>query len=831
MKTGRSMIGTNTARRVMIAIDGLRYASRSLARSRGFFIGVVLTLALGFGAATAMFAVVNGVLLRPLPYPQQDRLVEIAHRLPRLGVESSGASPAIYFTYRDHGESFEAIGLWDWSASPVTVQSGGEPESVQSVEITHEIFDVLGVAPALGRTFDAADDSPGGPPTVIVSHSYGQRRFGGDSPLGQTLVVDGIAREIVGVLPQGFEFFAYPADVFYPLQPDRGAAMFASFDGRAVARLKPGVTLAQANADVARMIPIVAREFPARGAQRFTATDLEPKLQLLRDRVVGTLGPTLWILMSTIGILLLIGCANVANLLLVRTQSRLRQLGIRAALGAGRGRIAGHVLAECAILTLSGTALGLAAAYAALPLIERLAFANLPQIATVRIDTTVALVALAASALTCALLVPLSLARVRYSKLTRLAQSTTRATEGREAARAMRALLVAQVALAFVLLVGAGLMLRTFQALRDVDPGFSGANAVQIAEISVSERDKTAEEIVREQQAILDAVAAVPGVASVGFTVGDGLPLDGDGRSASIAVEGERSGEGPAPLREIQFVSPGYFETIGTRLVAGRAFTWDDVYGGRPVTLVSESLAAAEWGSAAAALGKRIRPPQTDSPWFDVIGVTANVHYDGVDRPAPPSVTFPPVTAQRVNGVGTMSLVVRSPRVGTPGFLPELRSAVWRANPSVALANTQTFEALLAKSLARTSTAMTLLAITSGMALLLGVVGIYGVLSYAVAARKHEIGIRTALGAQRGRVRMLFVREALALTGIGLLAGLGAASALARLLASQLFEIGPFDAATYLAVAGLLTIAASTAAYIPARRASAVDPMTVLRAE
>jgi hypothetical protein len=301
------------------SLRDLRYGARALLRAPGFTIVATLTLALGIGATTAMFSVVHGVLLRPLPYPQQDRLVELVHEAPGVGIPRMLASPAVYFGYREHSRTFDAVGLWDWDASPVTVTGLGEPESVRSVEVTYEVLQLLGATTALGRTFGATDDQPGAAPAAVVSHAYWQRRFGGASPIGRTLVVDGVAREVIGVLSGGFRFFDYPADIFYPMRLVRAEAGFPQGDGRGLARLKPGVAIEQANADIRRMIPLINAEF-GRPGPAFDRMRFGPDLRPLKEMVVGNLGDTLWLLMGTIALLLLIACANLANLVLVRTQ-------------------------------------------------------------------------------------------------------------------------------------------------------------------------------------------------------------------------------------------------------------------------------------------------------------------------------------------------------------------------------------------------------------------------------------------------------------------------------------------------------------------------------
>lgn len=823
-----------------VALD-LRYALRALRRNPNFSLIAVLTLALGIGATTVMFSIVNGILLQPLPYPEQDRLVELVHEAPGIGIDELFASPAIYFAYRDHSETFESVALWDWDSSPVTVTGYGEPEAVQSVEVTHEVLAILGVDPVMGRIFTEADDLPGSTPTAVVSYGYWQTHFGGSDELGQTLVVEGIPRQVIGVLPQSFRFFDYPADIFYPLQPVRSAAEFPSFSGRGIARLKEGATLGEANADVERMITILVEEFSSPGWTFVEDVRFGPRLRLLKESVVGDLGDTLWLLMATIGALLLIACANVANLVLVRTQARRQELAIRASLGAGWGGIARVVFVESAILGLVGGITGLGIAYFSLPLLLSAVAPNLPQIMSVAIDSMVALVTLGISVVATLTFALIPVVHFAWPRPPGALWARGRAiTEGREGSRTRSFLVVSQVALALVLLVGSGLMIRTFQSLRQVDPGFRDPGKVQTFQLTIPlldiagpdpEATADSERMVRMQNAILDRLAAVAGVDSAGFSgFNDGLPLDGDGRATSIIAESQTSPGDEGPVREIQFVSPNFFETLQTPLVAGRTLDWNDVYTGRRVVLVSENLARAEWGSAGAALGKRVGP-DTSGPWSEVVGVVKDVHHNGLSQPAPETVSFPLIADQASSGMGTASFVIRSGRVGTAGFLEDLQEAVWAVNTNLSLAGVQTLGDLYRRSMAQTSITMLMLLITGTMALLLGLIGIYGVVSYVVSQRTREIGIRVALGARQDQLRWMFVRQALALAGFGVAIGLGAATGLSRLMTSQLFGVRPLDPLTYAAVATVLLVAGAVAGYFPARRAAALDPVDALRIE
>jgi predicted permease len=818
-------------------IRDLRYGFRALVRAPGFTIVAVLTLALGVGATTAMFSVINGILLQPLPYPEQDRLIELVHEAPGLGIPRILASPAVYFGYRDHSRTFEAVGWWDWDSSPVTVTGIGEPESVRSLEVTHEVLAILGARPHLGRGFDRNDIVPGSAPTAIISYTYWQRRFGGVNPIGRTLVVNGVPRQVIGVLPEWFRFFDYPAEIFYPSQLVRSDAGFPSGDGRGVARLKPGVTLPEANADVARMIPLINEEFGNPGPA-FDRIRFGPRLRWLKDMVVGDLGETLWLLMGTIGLLLLIACANVANLVLVRTQSRQPELSVRTALGAGWADIARVVLAENAILGLVGGAAGVALAYFSLPFLLSLGADDLPYIMNVGIDRT-ALVAACAVTLFATFIfafIPVfRFALPRTQPVDALRSSGRALTDGHQGNRVRHTLLVAQVALALVLLIGTGLMIRTFVTLRQVDPGFEDPATVLTFQLTLPAASTPPTPglaanpdpgpVIRMQHAIADRLAQVAGVRAAAFaSADDGLPLDGDGRSSAIFIEGKAIDDSFPPPKEIQFVSPRFFETLKTPLVAGRAFEWAELYQGRTLALVSENFARAEWGSAGAALGKRISTDRT-GPWIEVVGVVKNVRHHGLNEPAPETVIFPPIARE------TATFVVSSERVGTTAFLEDVRRAVWSVNGTLSLANVQTLGQMYERSMARTSMTLKLLAITGVVALVLGLVGIYGVVSYAIAQRQREIGIRIALGAGYGEVRRMFVCKALALVALGVGLGLAAAAGLTRLMESQLFGVSPLDPGTHVIVAVGLVAAAALASYLSARRASALDPVDVLKGQ
>jgi predicted permease len=541
----------------------------------------------------------------------------------------------------------------------------------------------------------------------------------------------------------------------------------------------------------------------------------------------------LWVLMGTIGMVLLIACANVANLLLVRAEGRQQELAVRAALGAGWTELAREILLESLTLALAGGVLGLGLAYALVRLLAFLAPANLPRLDAIAIDPWVALFTLAISLAAGVLLSLIPILKYAGRHVAPALRSGGRsASQSRERHRARNGLVVVQVALALVLLVSSGLMIRSFRALRDVQPGFTRPDEVQTLRISIPEKLVPDEEAAaRMQQAICDKLAALPGVASAGML--SGIPLGGDGWHDPVFAEDHAYAEGQLPaLRLFRFVAPGAFHALGTPLVAGRDITWSDTYDRLPIVIVSESLARDLWGNPQAALGKRIRETQK-SAWREVVGVVADVHHDGLDRKAPATAYWPILMKDfEAGGLGrSLSHVVRSPRAGAEGLLKEIREAVWSVNANLPLASVQTLETVYERSMARTSFTMVMLALAGGMALLLGFVGIYGVISYTVSHRTREIGIRMALGARREELTRMFVRQGLALASIGAVCGLVAALGLGRLMSALLFGVQPADPTTLSLVAVALVGAAALASYLPARRVADVDPVEALRAE
>jgi putative ABC transport system permease protein len=816
-----------------------RYVLRRLKRAPTFTAIALVTLALGIGATTAIFSVVEGVLIKPLPYPQAESLVGVWHTAPGMKGIGDGlpCSPAMYFTYREESRTFQNFGLY--ARNGATVTGLGEPDVVPTLVVTYGTLQALGVQPKLGRWFSQADDTPGTPETVILNYGYWQRRFGADpAVVGRTLTIDQHPRTVIGVMPSGFDLKNNQPDLILPQRLERNKAFLGQFGWQAIARLRPGVTLQQANADQARMIAIWLKAWPpAAGFSRdvFERAGFGPKLQPFKQEVVGNIGTVLWVLMGTIGVVLLIACANVANLLLVRAESRQHEMAIRAALGAGWKTIAREMLLESAVLGLLGGSLGIGLAYGALRILVVKGPQTLPRLNEIGIDPLVLGFALGISLLAGLLFGLIPVLKYAAPEIATDLRGVGRSfSQGRERHRARNTLVVVQVGLALLLLVGAGLMIRTFQFLRSVEPGFARPEELQLMRIlTYPEQVKEPEKVMRMQNAMLDKLAAIPGVTSAAFA--SDAPLEGLGGGDALYAEDKTYNGQIPPVRQFRSVTPGFFKTTGTAMIAGRDFTWTDLYQLRRVAIVSENLAREVWGSPSAALGKRVRSGFQNDPWKEVVGVVADV-YDKGPQEKPPTFAYWPAMMDHFEGEDVnvprfTVFLVRTKRAATESFLTEARRAIWSVNADLPVFRVQTLKDLYDISMARTSFTLVMLAIAGGMALLLGIVGIYGVIAYAVSQRTREIGIRVALGARAAELQRMFVREALLLAGIGAALGMIAAAGLTRLMSSLLFGITPLDPLTYATVPVFLLAAAALASYVPARRATIVNPVEALRSE
>ncbi|HXE11146.1 MAG TPA: ABC transporter permease [Bryobacteraceae bacterium] len=848
MRAARIHLGSTTAVREQVRsygwenlVSGMfqeaRYTLRRLRATPGFTLVSIATLALGLGATTAIFSVVNGVLLKPLPYAHPEQLLSLWMTAPGVKIDDLNMAPSVYFTMADESRAFQAVSIWTSGTTSIT--GNGEPEQVSALFASHELLPILGVKPELGRMFSAADDDPKGARTVMLSDGYWRSHFGADhSVLGRRLLIEGNTVSIIGVLPPSFQFMDRKADLLIPLRFDRAKTNLGVFSYLGIGRLKPGVTLKQADADLARMLPIVMRRFPpptGYTVKMFEDARIAPNLKPLKGDLVGDIGNTLWVLMATVGIVLLIACANVANLLLVRADTRQQELAIRAALGAAWTRIARELLFESVTLGVISGAVGLGLAYAAIKALSASDLIHLPRAHNIHIDGRVVLFAMVTAITVSVLFGLIPVARYAKPQIANALRGGGRSmSHSKDRHRVRSVLVVVQVALALILLVTSGLMIRTFRNLRHVDPGFTNAAEIQTVRISIQEKQvKEPERVVRMEQAMLNKIAAINGVKSVSIT--SSVTMGGYESNDPVYAEDKTYREGALPpLRRFKLIAPGYFNTMGQRMLAGRDLTWAEIYNQRSVALVSENTAREMWGSPQVAIGKHIRVTVKDD-WREVIGVVADEHTDGIEKKAPTIVYWPlflknfeadPVEVQR-----SIAFVIRTPRAGSMSMREELRNAIWSINPNLPLANVETVETLYDRSLARTSFTLILLAIAGGMALLLGIVGIYGVISYSVSQRTREIGIRLALGAPLSGVTRLFLRNGLQLSAIGCACGLAAALVLTQLMKSLLFSVSPADPLTYVAMSIALIAAAALASYLPARKAIKVDPVEALRAE
>jgi predicted permease len=801
-----------------------QYAVRTLIKNPGFTSVAIITLASGIGATTAIFSVVYGVLLKPLPFDESDRLVVASHRAPGFNTATLPQSAATYFTYREHARVFEDIGLW--RPVEVSITRNGVPAPEQALTVTEGLLPLLRVRPLLGDLLRKEDDVPGAPNRVLLTYDYWQRAFGATRDVvGQSLVIDGNLFEITGVLPASFRFLNTHAAVLVPMRLNRTqASAMSGFGPSGVARLKPDTALPEAYDDIARMIPLIPEQFPLQPPETremWESVGLAPNVRPLSEVVIGDVGRSLWILLGSVGGVLVMAWANVANLLLVRAEGRRREFAIRAAIGASHGRLVAALLSESLVLGLAGGALGVLVAETGIGLLRRMAPLGLPRVDDIAVNGVVLLFALTLSVVT-ALLFGL-LPALRFGTL----DSHVLKDAGRPASdtpgqhRTRRVLVAAQVALALVLLIVSGLMVRTSAAMRQVHPGYVRPTEVQTFHIRVPPAlIREPQQVARTYEAIAERLTQVPGVTSVGLA--RSVPMGGFSGAAPIMVE-DRPTSGTPPTRHVKVLGARYFETMGNPVIAGRAITWTDVRQNAAVAIISENLAREYWKEPAQALGKRLGGSPDD--WREVVGVVGNERVDGLNHPAP-TIVYMPMENNR-----DMAYVVRSPRVARPGFLRELQQAVWAVNPNLPLATVRTMDEIQASSMAQTSFAMVMLAIAASMALLLGVIGLYGVIRYIAARRTSEIGIRIALGAQTGDVRRLFLRDGLVLTVAGITIGIGAALFVTRVMSALLFGVTPTDPVTYVAASAGLAAVAFIATYLPARHATKVDPLVALRCD
>ena len=810
----------------------LRHAFRMIRMNPGFGAAAILSLALGIGANTAIFSVVNAVLIRPLPYPEPESLVGVFNSSVIQGetFNDMGLGPGMYAGLKEHAQTFQEFGVW--LPGTVTVTGIGDPEQIKTVRMTEGVLPTLGAQPFLGRRFSIDDDMPGTPETVILSHSYWMRRFGGDERvLGRTVVIDFVPRQMIGVMPRTFRFLDLSPDVLLPQRFAKANLPFEPFSYSGIARLKRGITIDLANQEATRVLKqIIPEDIRSFAEQARLKSNIRP---LKRD-ITGDIGTVLGVVMGALGLVFLLVCANVANLVLVRAQARRQEFAIRAALGAGRWRIARELLVESLTLGLLGGAFGVALAYVAVRILKAQDLTTIPRLAEASIDA-----ATLAFDLACSIAGSLLFGLIAVFKcgIPGNIIGARGASMSPDQLRAQNVLVVAQVALALVLLTASGLLIRTFLALRGVQPGFTHPERIQTIRLVIPETQAPEpERVARMQTDIVENVSRLPGVEAAAFA--DGMPMDADYHNGNlIAVEDRFVPGQPPPNRRVKAVSPRLFAAQGTRLLAGRDFTWEDLSNRRLVAIVSESMVRENWGEPNAALGKRLRPGALGDRWLEVVGVVEDVHDDGVHLPAPPIVYFrtgvnDPWVPNRPPSIRRgLTLAIRSGRANTESLLREVATAIHAVNPNLPLAQVRTLDDVYRRSMARTSFTLILLGVAGTMALALAVIGVYGVLAYAVGQRRREVGIRMALGAQPNQITGLFLRRGILLVGVGEVLGMAAAMGLSRWVSSILFGVTALDPATYAASALILSAAVLIASYFPARRALSVNPMESLRAD
>ena len=674
----------------------------------------------------------------------------------------------------------------------------------------------------------------------MLSQAYWQRQFGADPGiLGTTLRVDGRQRDIIGVLPSAFALPGRAPVIFMPFQWDRNELQVGNFSYQAIARLSAGATIDQANADLTRMIPMALEKFPGGlSLGMLEEARFGPLVRPLMQDYVGDVGNVLWVLLGTVGIVLLIACANVATLFLVRAEGRGQEVAVRTAMGAPRGEIARQFLLESIVLGVLGGLVGLALAFAGIRLLVQLGPESLPRLTEVSMDPMVLVFTLGVSLLSGLLFGLFPVFRMRGLDLVAsLKEGGRGGSAGKASHRARNTLVVAQMALALVLLAGSGLMIRSFQALRGVDPGFANPEEVLTFRVALprAEIPEDAEAALAYEE-MWRRLTEIPSVTSVGITFS--LTMDGYDSSDALWVEDiPVVPDQIPPIRRYQWVSGDYFETVQNPVLAGRPIEWSDVHDRAPIGVVTENLAVEYWGSAAAAIGERIGTGEPSNiTWREIVGVVGNIHDDGLNQP-PTSAVYWPMALQNFWGdeelfvQRNMAFAVRTSRTNPSGLLPEVSEAVWGVNPHLPLANVRTLDEILDQSLARTSFTLVMLMIASAVALLLGVVGIYGVISYIVSQRTREIGVRMALGAGGRDVSRMVLRQGMVLAGSGVVIGLLAAMGLTRLMSSLLYGVEATDPLTFGVVAAMLSAVALLASYLPALRASRTDPVEALRFE
>jgi putative ABC transport system permease protein len=814
----------------------LRYGARMLLKNPGFTLVAVITLALGIGANTAIFSVINGVLLRPLAFHEPDRLFMLWTDNPayQLGFHEFPATNSDLFEWRATATSFERLAAFQ--SNTADISGGGDPERVGWVEVSANLLTLLGVQPLLGREFSTEEEQPGKDRVAIISYALWQRRFGGDPEiLSKTVAINGIPTTVIGVMPEGFHFpqanempqaYRLPeqTDVWTPLARDAGYWLNRAQRQMVpiIGRLKTGVTQAQAQAEMDGIAARQAKDYPqSHDGWRVWLTPLF-------NQVVGQTRAPLLMLLAAVGFLLLIACANIAHLMLSRAAARGREMAVRAAMGAGRRRIIRQLLPESLLLATLGGGLGLLLGYWGLYVLLSFVPPSVPRLQELSLDAHVLLFTTSLSILTGAMFGLVPAWQASKVNLTEALKGVGRANAAGGSARSPRShglLVTAEVAIVSVLLVGAVLMLRSFQRLLAVDPGFKPEGVAAFEVLLPNVRYPDGERRWRFVEQARAELSGLPGVRAVGAI--SNLPLSSNESMDYIVVEGtEPAPRGKEPLAEDRVITPGYFEAMGMSLVRGRDFDATDGAGKPPVAIVNETLAR-QFFPGEGAVGKRIKRVLSDREWRTIVGVARDVRSFALEAQPRPQLYHPHAQSP----YSAMTMAVRADATALPALRSAIQQKLKRLDAALPVANYRTMPELVAKATARPRFSALLLGLFAAAALMLTVVGLYGVISYGVNQRRREIGIRMALGAQRQNTLAMIIGQGMRPVCVGMLVGMAGAFGLMRLLANQLYEIKPTDPATFGIVALGLLLVSLIACYLPARRAAKMDPMEALRAE
>ena len=810
-------------------IQDLRFGARALRRNPGFATIATLTLALGIGANAAIFSVVNAVLLRPLPWTEPDRAVMIWSKW--TAFDKTWVATGEVVDYRRRSQTLAEVAAW--GQGQINLTGDGDPERLPAGNVTANLFSTLGVRPLHGRTFTAAEDVPNGPRLVVLGHGLWTRRFAADPAIvGRSIQVNGVGYEVIGVMPSGFVLPTdfrnpEPTQLWMPLQMDPASTDHGSHGLYAAARLKPGSTVQQAAADLHG----IARAMTAEGLYP-VQMQFDTVVLSLTDEVVGTVRRAIWLLFGAVAFLLLIACANVANLLLARAEGRQREIAVRAALGASGARVLRQLLTESLVLTVGAAALGLVLAYAGVRAVALWNPANVPRVAGSTVDLQVLFfTAVVAMVTSVAFSLAPALRALRIDLTDSLKDGAQGASSGGASQRFRNALVVVEMALAVVLLVVAGLMLRSLWSLQRVELGFEPAR-VQTMRLSLPGATyERPEQVVAFYDRLLESVRQLPGVRTAGAV--RSLPLASSSGDWGLQIEGYVPPPGLGAKGDWQIVSDGYIEAIGERLVRGRSITAADRTDTMPVALINEEMARLYWSGRDPVGGRfRISSSNPQRPLVTVIGVVADVRHNGLTDVVKEKF-YVPHTQWHVstgNPIRAMSLVIKSdqdPRL----LVRPVRDAIRGLDANLPIADVRTMDDVVAATLSAPRFTGMLLGVFALLALALSAIGIYGVLSYVVSRRTREIGIRVAIGAGRADVLRLVLRTGLGLSLAGMLIGLALSFVFARVMQTLLHDVTPHDPATLAGVAAVLTIVAALASLIPAWRATRVDPVTALKAE